>query len=345
MSFIQDMMQGYTAKVLGPNAGAAKANDAAQASTAYQQLQAAIAEDYRQQKQNFEAAPENKGKSWNMPDTTERFNDQVQAMIISGNPALQARGLALLDKPDTSTSAADKEFAQLQRENPGLTYAQYFQMKHPGPASTRVNVNLPKMDQPMSIDDLQKLQFPQGTVPIPGWSMAEAGQHGGRIAQTKEQADSAATAGVTSTALDAMNSANSGTTTAPVPAAVSELRNSPGIIGQAANTALNVAGYKQNPADVQFISRRSQVAGNITRMMSGAAASDQDVARVQSMLPSLTDDASTRAIKFKNAADQAKAYVEAAKNKGGQANNAPAAAAPKGPQTRVTKSGVKYTVE
>lgn len=342
---LDSMMQGYAEGVLGRNSGVAKENSASNTASAFQRLQEAIASDYSMQKKNFESDPSNKGKSWQMPSSSERFNDQVQAMILSGDPNLQSRGLELMT-PDAMDKPTEfqKNFEYMKQSNPGLTEMQYFQMLHPGPASTRVNVNLPKQEQMVSIDDSQKIVMPDGSNPPVGSTYNWVAANGGRTVKTKDQSESSATGEVISQGIKGMEGAQGKTTTDPLKAAIAEYRNQPGIVGDVLNTGLNAAGINPNPADVSFMTRRNQVAMNITRLMSGAAASDQDVARVTNMLPKLTDDAKTRSTKMAAAQAQAQAYVDAARNKGGAAPTQ-ASASSQQPQQRVTKSGVKYTVE
>lgn len=314
---IDSFMQGYINRVNSQNGGGRAANNALAAqntASAFQRLQDAISQDYKQQKEQALSA----GKEWNMPSPTERFNDQVQAMILSGDPQLQERGLALMS-PDAMDKPTDfqRNFEYLKAANPQMTEMEYFKMLHPGPASTRVNVNLPKQEQMVSIDDAQKIVMPDGTNPPVGATYNWVAANGGKTVKTKDQSESSATGEVISEGLKGMQGANDKTTKEPIPGTIAEYRAKPGIIGDVINTGLNIAGIPQKPADVTFMTRRNQVGMNITRLMSGAAASDQDVARVTSMLPSLTDDPATRAIKFKAAQAQAEAYVKAAKNKGG----------------------------
>lgn len=336
---LDSFVQGYMSRMGGR--GNSSANEAMQAqntASAYQRLQDAISQDYSQQKAQAQA----QGQEWKMPSATERMNDQVQAMILSGDPNLQARGLAMLDVPkEDEQSSLEKTAALL-----GLTPMQVFDKLHPGAASTRVNVNIPKQEQMVSIEDSQKIVMPDGSNPPVGSTYSWVAANGGKTVKTKEQADSSATGEVIEQGVHGMQNVGGKTTTDPLPAAIAEYRNMPGVLGDVLNTSLNVAGIKPNPADTAFMTSRNQVAMNITRLMSGAAASDQDVARVTNMLPKLTDDPSTRATKMKAAMAQAKAYVEAARQKGGAAPTAAAAKAEAvQPVQRVTKSGVKYTVE
>lgn len=324
---IDDFVQGYMSRMGGK--GNNEALQAQNTASAYQRLQDVMKQDYDMQKKNFESDPSNKGQTWKMPSPTERMNDQVQAMILSGDQNLQARGLAMMDVPKETEETSLQKTASLL----GLTPMQVFDKLHPGAASTRVNVNLPKQEQMVSIDDSQKIVMPDGSNPPVGATYDWVAKNGGRTVKTKDQSESDATAGVVNNALADMDKSNPGTTSAPIPGTIAEYRAQPGIVGQVLNTGLNVAGINQKPADVSFMARRNQVGMNITRLMSGAAASDQDVARVTSMLPQLSDDPATREIKFKAAREQAKSYIDAARAKGGSvsaptAQKAPQATAP-----------------
>lgn len=322
---LDSLMSGYTERVLGPDSGAAKNNAALQTATAYQNLQDAIAADYGQQKQQFESDPTNKGKSWQAPDTSERFQDQVHAMILSGDPALQQRALGLIDQPKDEASTTLEKTAKLLN----LTPMQVFQMQHPGPSSTNVSVNLPKMDQPMTLEDLQKLQMPNGQQPLPGMTMREAGQAGATVAQTKDQAETAGATNAMNRSLTGMEQ-NQGVTSTPLPGAVAEARNYPGVVGQAINTGLNAAGFPQNQNDVKFLSDRAMYVGQLTKAMNGAGASDQERENWMKQAPNLTDDPSTRRIKLNNLREATRSFTQAAKSKGSSNINTPEA--PKAPQ-------------
>lgn len=360
---IDSFMQGYINRVNGQNGGNRGANNALSAqgtASAYQRLQQAIADDYGQQKKNFESDPNNKGKTWQAPDPAERFNDQVQAMILSGDPALQARGLELMT-PDAAPKPTEfqRNFEYMKQANPELTEMQYFQMLHPGPSQTRVSVNLPKMDQPMTVEDLQKLQWPEGVIPLPGMTMRDAGNAGARIAQTTEQSKSGQSLDTLQGSMTQLRE-NIDASSGPVEGITSTLRNQPNMVGQAINTGLNIAGIPNSDKAVKFDVANRQTAGQITNLFNGAGASDQEFQRWQSLQPLLTDDAQARAIKFNGRNEMIKDMTRRAREKGSnvQEYNVPNVKIPERkkpsnpeakqdaqPKQRVTKSGVKYTVE
>lgn len=329
---IDSFMQGYINRVNSQNGGGRAANNALSAqntASAFQRLQEAISQDYNQQK----AQAEQSGQQWSMPSPTERFNDQVQAMILSGDPALQERGLALMT-PDAMDKPTDfqRNFEYLKQSNPNLSEMDYFKMLHPGPASTRVNVNLPKQEQMVSIDDAQKIVMPDGSNPPVGSTYAWVAANGGKTVKTKDQSESESTASTTDQSLKGMQSANPKTTQGAIPGTIADLRGQPNLLGTVLNTGLNAAGVPQKPADVDFNSRRSIAASNITRALSGAAASDADVARVSAMLPTLADDPVTRETKFRAANEMVKNIVRASQLKGGTNQQRPATPqAPKAP--------------
>lgn len=334
---IDSFMQGYINRVNSMNGGGRAANNtlaAQNTASAFQRLQEAISQDYSQQQAQAKAS----GQEWNMPSPTERFKDQVQAMILSGDPALQERGLALMT-PDAMDKPTDfqRNFEYLKQANPNLSEMEYFRMLHPGPASTNVRVNIPKQEQMVSIEDSQKIVMPDGSNPPVGSTYAWVAANGGKTVKTKDQSESAATGEVIDEGVKGMQAASPQTTQKPIPGTIAELRARPDLLGTIINTGLNVAGSPQKPADVTFMTRRNQVGMNITRLMSGASASDQDVARVTSMLPSLTDDPVTREIKFKAAQAQAKAYIDSARQKGGATSSQAAVHKPQANKPAATK--------
>lgn len=334
---IDSMMQGYTERILGKSAR--EGNAAQNTAEAYKRLQAAIADDYNQQKTQFESNPANSGQSWTPPGTAERYEDQVQAMIMSGDPGLTDRGLALISSPKESGTEFQKNFEYLNQSNPNMTQMDYFRMLHPGPSVT--NINLPKQDQPMTLSDLQNLRLPNGQ-PVPvGTSMREAGQMGASVTQTEQQS-------TTGSAIDAMGGAAAGmqndigSSPKPLQGATAELRNRPGLIGQGANVALNVMGIPNNQSDVRFISNRNMYAGQLTRAMNGAGASDQEREYWMSQMPNLTDDPATRQTKFKKIQETTESMKQRAKAKGvtGLQNKEPTI-----PQQKVSSGGIKFTVK
>lgn len=361
---IDSFMQGYINRVNSMNGGGRAANNALAAqntASSFQRLQEAISQDYSQQQAQAKAS----GQEWNMPSPTERFKDQVQAMILSGDPALQERGLALMT-PDAMDKPTDfqRNFEYLKQANPNLTEMQYFQMLHPG-QNTRINVNMSKMDQPMSLEELQKLQLPNGQ-PVPiGSSMREAGAMGATIAQTKDQSEKGASSEVSIGAIKQLGD-NLHPTNNVKDTIVETLRNAPGIPGQIASVAATAAGIPTNQAAVKFNQSVQQAAAQTLKILSGASATDDEFQRIKNLYPQITDSPATRAIKYNSMLDQTEAIVNRAKSQGvtglpdmskiprvrvpdERKPRGPAAPvtpqAPKAPETRTTKSGVTYTVE
>lgn len=312
---LDSMMHGYTERILGSERGGGDEFSAQNTAAAYKNLQDAIAADYEQQRKMFESNPANAGQSWQAPGTEERFQDQVQAMILSGDPALQKRGLALISAPDSSMGAADREFANLRADNPNLTYSDYFRMKHPGPGSTNVSVNLPKMDQPMSLSDLQLLSLPNG-MPVPvGASMREAGAMGAQISQTKEQSEKGAAAQTAASSITRLGD-NINAAADPKTSVLESLRTAPGIIGKVTSVGLNAAGVPANEGAVKFQQSQNVATQQLLKIMSGASATEGEFERIQNNFPQLTDDKRTRAIKYNSMLDQTQAIVERAKSQG-----------------------------
>lgn len=312
---IDSFMQGYINRVNAQNGGGRAANNtlaAQNTASAFQRLQDAISQDYSQQQAQAKAA----GREWKMPSPTERFNDQVQAMILSGDPALQERGLALMT-PDAMDKPTDfqRNFEYLKQANPSLTEMQYFQMLHPGPAQTRVNVNLPKVDQPMSLEDLQRLRLPNGQ-PVPiGTSMREAGAMGAQVGQTKEQSEKGLAAEVSAGAIKQLGE-NLNPTTTVKDTVIESLRNAPGLIGQVSSVAAGAAGIPTNPGAVKFTQSSQQAAAQTLKILSGASATDEEFQRIKNLYPQLTDSPETKAIKYNSMLDQTQAIVDRAKSQG-----------------------------
>lgn len=117
------------------------AQGAASTASAYARLQDAINQDYSQQKKMFESNPDNAGKAWVPPDPTERLRDQIDAMIVSGDPGLQQRGLQLLGtvKPSSAKPTASIQEYQFA-VNQGYQ-GTFHDWKQEQKAGTTVNVS------------------------------------------------------------------------------------------------------------------------------------------------------------------------------------------------------------
>lgn len=131
-----NLMQGYANRVLGPD----KRAQAQQTADSYARVQQLISDDYANQKATFESNPENKGKEWEAPSPVERMNDQINAMVLSGDPQLQARGLNLVGtiKPkEQATPASIQQYQYAVGQGYGGTYMDYLKATKGG---TVINV-------------------------------------------------------------------------------------------------------------------------------------------------------------------------------------------------------------
>ena len=309
MGLLDDFAQGYMSR-MGGGRGSSANNEALQAkqtASAYQQLQDIMKQDYDMQK----AQAQKNGQDWKMPSPTERMNDQIQAMVLSGDPNLQSRGLAMMDVPkDDETTTLEKTARAL-----GWTPQQVFDKMHPGAASTRINVNLPKIDQPMTLEDLQKLQLPNGQ-PVPiGTSMREAGSMGAKVGQTKEQSEKGSAAEVSADAIKTLGE-NLNPTTGAKSTGIEMLRNAPGIVGQVSSVAASAAGIPANPAAVKFNQSVTQAAAQTLKILSGASATDGEFDRIKGLYPQMTDSPATKAIKYNTMLDQTQSIVDRARSQG-----------------------------
>lgn len=343
---IDSFMQGYINRVNAQNGGGRAANNtlaAQNTASAFQRLQDAISQDYAQQQAQAKAA----GQDWKMPSPTERFNDQVQAMILSGDPALQERGLALMT-PDAMDKPTDfqRNFEYLKQANPNLSEMEYFKMLHPGPAQTRVNVNLPKQDQPMTFEDAQKLDW--SAVPggyQPGMSMMDAGRAGARLAMTKDQAEAGSASATAGASVESMEKAAPNTSPGGIPGLAAEARNMPGYTGQLINLGLNKIGVPRNVEDTKFITARDNLVSQVNKIMNSASATDKDRETVANMMPNLADDPQTREAKRQQVLTYVAGLQRSAQNKGGvrsgganyDIRNHQAPQAPQAPKAAPTK--------
>lgn len=314
---IDSFMQGYINRVNSQNGGGRVANNtlaAQNTASAFQRLQDAISQDYSQQQAQAKAS----GQEWKMPSPTERFNDQVQAMILSGDPQLQERGLALMT-PDAMDKPTDfqRNFEYLKQANPNLSEMEYFKMLHPGPASTNVRVNIPKQQQMVSIEDSQKIFMPDGSHPPIGSTYEWVASRGGRSAETSDQSKAGQATDTLSGSMETIRN-NIDASPTPVSGAVTALRTQPGLVGQIVNTAANAAGVPMKQTDVQFQSATRMATGQVTNLMNGAGASEGERDYWATLQPLPTDDQMTRRVKFNQQNDFIRNMTNRARARGVQ---------------------------
>ncbi len=296
---LDDLMQGYTASVFGnkPNPVLEAQNTA----SSYQKLQAAIAADYGQQQKDFESDPANAGKQWQMPSPSERFNDQVQAMVLSGDPGLQKRGLDLI-KPDENTqeTADQKNFDWLSQQNPNMSQMDYFKMLHPGRAVTNVNI---KMDQPIPISDLQKMTGPDGKPLPPGITYTQAVAMGAKLNQTENQTNRGLAVDSINQNFNTLHDNIDPSGNSAGQKILDTARTTPGVVGMVANAAAGAMGIPSNNAADKFALSINNINSQVIKLMSGLAVSDSEYARWRNTLPNITDSSQTRRIKFNQMLD------------------------------------------
>lgn len=334
MSILDNLMQGYANKVLGGGKG----ENPQQTADAFQRLQQAIANDYSQQKQEAEA----QGNKWEMPSASERFQDQVNAMILSGDPALQNRGLALVEAPKDERTAFQKEYEFLSRGNPSLDPMALYNQVHPGRAVTNVNVNTGGGFEGinfLSPEQKQQLNLPQNT----SYYVTKSGEikmaPGGADLATQQQTNvTKSSIQTTGDLLFGDNGLYKATEQT-----VSKM-NVPKSLQRPAEAAVAASQvYLQNdPRYAQYDAIRGNLASSIGRAYLGekGVMTDEDTARISKLLPDpIRDNEATAKSKYKyiqqiiNTSDPTKARNMV--YSGHQATGG----------THTSKSGIKFTVE
>lgn len=311
--FMSDLAKGFMSQIAGPAAGPS----AADTSSAYAQLQQAINQDYSQQKKNFETNPDNKGKSWTPPSAQERLRDQIDAMVLSGNPMLQQRGIQLIGtiKPGDKTAFA-KDYELLKGENPELKAMDVYNKLHPGRAQTNINVNTQGQEKPIPINELTKLVLPSGE-PVPyGTTPSQAKKLGAKLVQSAAQTKTGTSTEIMGNSLKVIKDNIDTSSDNPIDAAAAEVRSQPGVVGSVANLALTASGKNAKVSDVKFNQATRQLTGVVTNLMNGAGASDTEREYWASLQPKFTDDVNTRKIKYNQMVDFAASMAERAKQSG-----------------------------
>ena len=307
MGLFDQIQKGLADSILGP--------DPAAAAGAYKRLQDELTSKYNSEKQAFEADPANKGKSYSIPDPVTRWGDQVNAMITSGDPILQQVGLQQLSSYQQRATAATttdapssvKEYQYAQGQGYQGTYQQWVLDKAAANKSS-FNVSVAPAQQLLGLKDSMGLVNKNGEHPPVGIPLGELPGRGYRpmLSDTQRQAGTAGDVLQTSTAGLGQNLDTGGT---PASNVVNELRTSPGVVGGVADTLLSAAGVPMTTSAVKFNNYKTSVTQQTVKLMSGASATEGEMATYRSMLPKFTDDPETKRIKFQQAADFAKSVV------------------------------------
>lgn len=377
MNFFQGVMSGLKQSVLGPDAA-----DPNTTATAYQKLQQQLADQYGQAQQKFEADPNNKGKQYSAPDALTRWSDQVNAMIQSGDPILMKEGLAELSQVNAAgarpenqhtPTAAIQEYQLAQQQGYGGTFADYQKMMHPG---TNVHVNVNSGDKLMPISDAKQLVLPNGQAPV-GMTLNQAMAGGAQLVQSDTQRQAgAAVDSLTGGMQDLGQALNEGGMQDAVSGQATQLRTGGGVTGALVDTALNAAGVPLNPAAARATAASKQVTGQLTKLLSGAGASEEEYNRVLSQVPAPGQSVTMQKENWKRTQANIQALTKRARAAGiqtpeytptdisnakvtspipdllkrgiGSASSRANAAISKGKKAAnqfVTKSGISYTVE
>lgn len=308
MGILDQIAKGYSNAVLGP--------DPAQTADAYSRLQQELSSKYDKDKQIFEADPANAGQQYKMPDPLTRWQEQVNAMIKSGNPVLQKEGLnqlSMYQQRATAATSVDapssvKEYQYAQGQGYQGSYQQWVLDKAAANKSS-VNVSVAPAQQLLGLKDSMGLVNEQGEHPPVGIPLGELPGRGYRpmLSETQRQAGTAGDVLQSSTAGLGQNLETGGTPTSNV---VNELRTSPGVVGSVADTLLSAAGVPMTSTAVRFNNYKTSVTQQTVKLMSGASATEGEMATYRGMLPKFTDSPETKRIKFQQAAAFADSVIQ-----------------------------------
>ena len=284
MGILDNYMTGFSNAVLGA--------DPAQAASVYQKLQDQLSGKYSQAKAAFEADPNNKGKQYQAPDPLQRWSDQVNGMITSGDPTLQKAGLeqlSLYQQRATAPESAAKLPAAVQEYQyaVGQGYKgsfQDWQIAQKAAGRSTVNVSVNQNDKPMSVSDAKDLVLPNGGTPL-GMTVNQALQAGATFKQDSNQTTQGTSVDTVGAAVADLEKATNGGIPDAVTGTALQYRTMPGVVGTAVNYTLNRAGVPVTDNDAKLVSASRTLASNLTKMMSGAGASDEEYQRVMAQVP------------------------------------------------------------
>lgn len=356
MGILDGILKGYTTAVLGA--------DPMDTANAYKNLQTELNTRYDADKQKFEADPANQGKAYQLPDPLQRWQDQVNGMITSGDPTLMKEGLNQLSQYQqraTATTTTDapssvKEFLFAKDQGYQGGYQDWVKEKAAAGRSN-VNVSVNAGEKPMDVADLMKLRLPDGS-PVPfGMTPNQAVAAGAQPIQTEQQRVAGTSGDVLETATEQLGGALEAASDTPTAGVLAEARTSPGVVGKLVDVGLNLAGRPMKEDEVKFSNYKTSVVQQTVKLMSGASATEGEMDTYRSMMPKFTDPPAVRKVKFEQAQQFAKSVL--ARNvQGGVQNrtvkpNATVSpntdkvlqkATSKEPAWQTTSSGLKYRI-
>lgn len=342
MNFFENFMKGYSDRVLGPENGT-------NTSANYEALQQQLTSKYNTDKAAFEADPNNKGKQYQMPDPVTRWGDQIDAMIKSGDPALVKAGISQMQSYQEnvarnargvgdSSPASVKEYQYAQTQGYTGSYQTWLKEKAAAGRSS-VNVSVNNGEKWVPLGDLSKFTMPDGSPVPPGITYEQLASSGAMPVQNDTQRQAGTAGDVLTNATNQMGEnlgAGDGTAGSNL---MNELRTNPGVIGQLADAGLSTMGVPMRPEAVKFNLYKTSVAQQTVKIMSGASATEGEMATYRGMLPRFTDDPATRQIKFKQAQEFADSIIRQNRKAGVKSN-----VEQKQPEWNTTKGGHKYRI-
>ena len=308
MGLLDGILKGVENSILGP--------DPAAAASAYKRLQDELSSGYNQKKQAFEANPENKGKQYQMPDAVTRWSDQINAMIISGDPILQQNALQQLGQyqqratsvqsgTDAPTSVREYQYAQLQGYQG--SFQDWLRAKAEAGRSS-INVNIAKQDQPMSVSDAKQVVLPNGELAF-GMTPNQAREAGGKIVLSDTQRQ-AGTAGDVLAANQQLLEQNLNPSRNKVEAVTNELRTMPNVVGTVINAGMNLSGVPMSDKAAKFELAKGNISQQQLKLMSGASATESEMQQYRDKLPKFTDSPAVQRLKFQQATQFADSVIQ-----------------------------------
>lgn len=338
MGFLDKIAKGYSNAVLGP--------DGSQTANAYAALQQELSSKYNKNKEIFEADPANAGQQYKMPDPLTRWQEQIDAMIKSGDPMLMKEGLGQLSQYQqraTATTTVEapssvKEYQFAQSQGYGGSYQQWVLDKAAANKSS-FNVNVNPAQQLLTLKDSMGLVNERGEHPPVGIPLGELPSMGYKPMLNDTQRQAGTSGDVLQNATTALgeNLDPGGTPAANV---VNELRTSPGVIGNIADTLLSASGIPMTSTAVKFNNYKTSVTQQTVKLMSGASATEGEMATYRGMLPKFTDSPETKRIKFQQAQEFANSVI----NRNAAAGVAPSKGKSESSDWNTTTSGYKYRI-
>jgi hypothetical protein len=228
------------------------------------------------------------------PSPIEQWGQRISAMVKSGNPTLQAEGIKQMQKyQESSLPAEDKGTTDYQNfiasTAPSMRTHENFK-KYLEEKRVQKTMAMQDLDSPMPASEAMNLVDKNGNPISPEIALTyrQAMERG--LTRGKVLSDSAISESAlydqSSNILDQMTELRSkGANISGLGGWIEETRSGTGLQNIAIDKALSFLGHNPDPRDVQMVSLSANLQNTMTKAISGADVSAEQMERIKAQLP------------------------------------------------------------